>query len=332
MFGGAVFPCRRIHSGQGTVHPQLSQHIFRRGGDEGGQQDAQDPDALQQIVEHRLQTRPLLLLLGQQPRGGLVDILVAAPGQIHQRLQGVGVAVAVHQPAVTLHRLPNGCAQLPILRERLGRPGNHAAEIFVGHGDAAVGQIAQGVGQIRVVAGDEAFIGDGAVLGVGHLRQQIIPHRIGAEAVGQLVGVQHIAAGFAHLVLAGQHPGMAQHLLRQRLAQGHQDDGPVDGVKADDILADDMQIRRPIAGVFLPAAIGMIAQAGDIVGQSVQPDVDHMIRVKVHRDPPLEGGAGNAEIGKAGLEEIIDHFVAPGIGFDEVRVVLIVLQQLVLIF
>ena len=65
---------------------------------------------------------------------------------------------------------------------------------------------------------------------------------------------------------------MAQHLLGQRLSQRHQNDWPVDGVEADDVFADDMEIRRPVMGVLLSTAVGMIPDAGDVVGQGVQPD------------------------------------------------------------
>ena len=103
-------------------------------------------------------------------------------------------------------------------------------------------------------------------------------------------------------------------------------------MEADDVLTDDMEIRRPVMGVLLSTAVGMIPDAGDVVGQGVQPDVHHMIGIEIHRDSPFEGGAGNTEIGQSRLEEIVDHLVAAGIRLDEIRILLVILQQLVLVF
>ena len=73
----------------------------------------------------------------------------------------------------------------------------------------------------------------------------IVPHRVHAEKVDQIVHIDHITLGFAHLAAVHHQPGMAEDLFGQRLPQRHQKDGPVDRVETDDILADQMQVRRP---------------------------------------------------------------------------------------
>ena len=126
---------------------------------------------------------------------------------------------------------------------------------------------------------------------------------------------------------------MAEHLLRKRLAQRHQEDGPVNGVEADDVLADDVHVRRPELFVQVPAfAVRLIAQRGDVVGQRVQPHVDHVLVVKAHRDAPLEGRAGDAQVLQAGQQEIVHHLVLAGDGLDEFRVLVDVRDQPVRIF
>ena len=108
---------------------------------------------------------------------------------------------------------------------------------------------------------------------------------------------------------------MAEYLVGQLLAQGHEEDGPINGVETENVLADEMHISRPELRVFLVCSLPsrLIAQEGDVVGQSIQPHIDHMARVKLHWDAPAEGGAGHAQILKAGLEEIVDHLIFRGI-------------------
>ena len=132
--------------------------------------------------------------------------------------------------------------------------------------------------------------------------QHIVTHRVHAEQAHQIVRVDHIAERLGHLALAHQQPRVAEHLLGQGLAQRHQEDRPVNRVETDDVLADQVHVRRPEALVVLVmVAVRIIAAEGDIVGQRVQPDVDHMTGVKVHRDAPGERGAGHAQVLQAGL-------------------------------
>ena len=116
--------------------------------------------------------------------------------------------------------------------------------------------------------------------------QHEITHRIHTEDLCQLIRVEHIALGLGHLPVAHQQPGMSEYLLRKRLAQRHQEDRPVDRMEANDILADQMKIRRPVFPVFILRSVGVIPGEGDVVAERVQPDIDHVLRVEVHRDPP----------------------------------------------
>ena len=76
--------------------------------------------------------------------------------------------------------------------------------------------------------------------------------------------------------------------------------GQIDGVEANDLLAHQMHVGRPVLPEQL-VMIGGVAQGGDVVGQRVQPYVHDMLGVEVHRDAPLEGGAADAQILQAGL-------------------------------
>ena len=123
---------------------------------------------------------------------------------------------------------------------------------------------------------------------------------------------------------------MAEHLLGQRQAQRHQEDGPVDGMEADDVLADDVHVRRPVFGeqrVRIPVRV--VAEAGDVVGQRVQPHIHDVLGIEPDGDTPGEGGARDAQVLQAGLQEVVDHLVLAREGQDERGVLLVILQQAV---
>ena len=104
---------------------------------------------------------------------------------------------------------------------------------------------------------------------------------------------------------------MAVDLLRQRDPGRHQESRPIDGVEADDVLADQMDVGRPVA---LPQLrIVRIAEAGDVVGQRIEPDVHHMIGAARHRHAPVEAGARDAEVVEPALDEA-QHLVAAALG------------------
>ena len=123
---------------------------------------------------------------------------------------------------------------------------------------------------------------------------------------------------------------MAEYLLRQRLAERHQEDRPVDGVEADDILADQVHISRPeLLVVLVVVAVRIIAAEGDIVGKRIQPNVNNMARVKVYRNTPAERGAGNTQVLQTRLEEVVYHLVLAALRLNELGVLLDVLHQAV---
>ena len=129
-----------------------------------------------------------------------------------------------------------------------------------------------------------------------------VPHRIHTEQLHQIVGVDHIAQALGHLVALHQQPGVTEHLLGQLLAHAHKENGPINGVETNDVLADQMQIRRPeLLILFVVIAIRVIAAEGDIVAQGIQPHIGHMAGVKFHGNAPGKAGAGNAQILQTGL-------------------------------
>ena len=123
---------------------------------------------------------------------------------------------------------------------------------------------------------------------------------------------------------------MGEHLARQWHAGGHQKGRPVDGVKPHDILADDMRIGRPMTGIKVRIFIG-IAQRRDVIGQGVDPDVHHVVRVPRHRHAPIEGGARDRKIAQARFDEAHD-LIAPRFRLDEFGIGLVVRHKFVGVF
>ncbi len=120
---------------------------------------------------------------------------------------------------------------------------------------------------------------------------------------------------------------MGEHPPGRGDAGRHQEGRPVDGVEAQDVLADHVQIGGP----EMPARIGLVRKAGsgDVVRQRIEPDIHHVAVRARHRHAPGEGGAADREILEPRLHET-DHLVAPALGRDEVGVRLVEREQPVL--
>ena len=63
-----------------------------------------------------------------------------------------------------------------------------------------------------------------------------------------LYGRTTLPSDFEIFSLIAQPEAVADDALRQLDAGGHQERRPVDGVEADDVLADQVDVRRPVAG------------------------------------------------------------------------------------
>ena len=112
---------------------------------------------------------------------------------------------------------------------------------------------------------------------------------------------------------------MAVDVLGQRHAHAHEHRGPDDGVEADDLLADKVDVGGPELIVIVVLFVHE-AKSGAVVEQCIDPDIDDVTGVEVHRHAPGEARAGNAQILKAGLDEVVHHLVHAAGGLEEIRV------------
>ena len=154
--------------------------------------------------------------------------------------------------------------------------------------------------------------------------------------LGKLVGINHVAARLGHLVHTKVEPRVTKYLFGERNIHCHQEDRPIDGVEAQNVLTDDVNVSRPIffevLALLFKALVGVKANGGNVVGQRVKPNVNHVLVVKVNGNTPLKGGTGNAKILQTCLEEVVYHFLFAKLGLNEIGVFLDVLHQTVGIF
>ena len=90
---------------------------------------------------------------------------------------------------------------------------------------------------------------------------------------------------------------MTEDLLRQRSAQGHQEDGPVDGVEADDVLADEVVALgggiAPPRVEFLPVFPAPVLERGEVAHGRVEPDVEVLAGMAGNLEAEVRGVARN---------------------------------------
>ena len=163
--------------------------------------------------------------------------------------------------------------------------------------------------------------------------QYEVAHRIYAKEINEVIGIQHISLGLAHLSIALQQPRMPEYLLRKRKTERHQKDRPVNRMETDDIFSDQVQVCRPVFLKQLTAvAVTVIADTCDIVGQCIQPYIYDMLVIKVDRNAPFEGCSRYTQILQTRQQEVVHHLVFSGYRLDKLRMCIDMFNQTVCIF
>ena len=160
--------------------------------------------------------------------------------------------------------------------------------------------------------------------------QQVVAQSIDAHDPLDGQRSHDVALGLGHLAALEDEPAVGPHLLGQGQAGRHQERGPVDGVKADDLLADQVDVNRPQALVVRPRPVVLsIADRAHVGRERVEPDVEHVLGIVGQGDSPAQRGTANRQVVQARPHESHD-LVAPGIGLDELRLGFVQLQQFLL--
>ena len=212
---------------------------------------------------------------------------------------------------------------------------DHAAvdtpfKIFAAHSNQSVEQVPQIIAEVGIDTVDQGLLAEVAISTEGNFPEHKVAEIIQTIGIGHLFGVDDITLGFAHLGTVSRPPPMRGDMLGHRQIETHQKCRPVDRMKAEDILADQMDACRPEIHQFF---VCTISQSCDIVHQGIKPDIHHMFgiiefRWKFHA--PVEAGSGDGEIIQASFDET-DHFIALTLWQDAVRPFIVPVEQFVLI-
>ncbi len=146
-----------------------------------------------------------------------------------------------------------------------------------------------------------------------------------AVLVGELEGLHHVADGLGHLAPAERPVAVDVEPPVERDARRLQHGRPVDPVRLQDVLADQVLDVLPEPARLL---VARVRDRRVVVDQRVEPDIGHVLVVEGQRDAPLEPRPGPAD--REILERLAQeaqHLVPVPLGLDEARVVLEVLDQ-----
>src|SRR3984893_7908748 len=113
---------------------------------------------------------------------------------------------------------------------------------------------------------------------------------------------------------------MCKDMLRQVEFGGHEERGPKNRVKTGNLLADQVQVRRPEVFFLDRAHIG---------DQRIEPDIENVMAFDGGGNTPLDRRAGDGKIYQPLFDER-DDFVAFRLRKDEVRLLLVEFQKLAL--
>src|SRR5579883_1414609 len=112
-----------------------------------------------------------------------------------------------------------------------------AGEVLLDEGGSAAGEIAEAVGEVAVIAGDERVVAEVAVLAEDDFAQQEIAQRVHAKHVDDGSRQDDVALGLAHFGGVHQEPAVRPNLLGNGQHGSHEERGPIDGVETDDVLS-----------------------------------------------------------------------------------------------
>lgn len=155
----------------------------------------------------------------------------------------------------------------------------------------------------------ELFPGE---IGVGEgvdVTKEEIAEGIKAVTVEDFDRIDDIADTFAHFLAGGEDVAVDGNVAGEGQVETEEDGGPSNGVEAEDIFTDELSRGGPpIADVLVG-----VAEDGEVVGESINPDI-HDLRIVVwDRDAPgkMFLWAGDRDVGSIG-KEFKDFLLAKG--------------------
>ncbi len=309
---------------RGRAQTECLTDLARRVRHEGIQHDAEEAERVGERAQHTLEPGPPGRVLGQRPRSARVHVAVHAADEGPDPAERLLEREVLHRLLDHGPRLRGGGRDLAV--GGLYRPGH--LRHGTGGGDQrgrAARQVAEVVGQIRVETIHEGLLAEARVEAEVHLAQEEVAEGVVAVLIGELEGLHHVADGLRHLAPAERPVAVDVEPPVERDPGRLQHGRPVDAVRLQDILGDQVLNVLPEPARLL---IARIRDCRVIVDQRVEPDIGHVLVVEGQRNAPLEPRAGPADrqILKR-LAQEAEHLVPVPVGLDEPRIVLQVLHQ-----
>ena len=211
----------------------------------GRQQRRNNAKGFRTVKQDAVEPACLRRLLRQHPWLVFDDVLVDAGNQLPHAFEHAGKIVIIELRDAGCDNLARKRAHVGVTRGLAWR-WNDAAAIFRDHRHRPAQKIAQIVGEITVGALNQGVIAEIAVLAKHHLTQDEIAEQLRTEYLVELIRIQNIAARFGHLFVLVQPPAMSKDCLRRFQSGRKQKCRPIDGMKSQNVLADKMNIGRPV--------------------------------------------------------------------------------------
>ena len=164
---------------------------------------------------------------------------------------------------------------------------------------------------------EEPFVGEVSVDSQGDLPQKEVTDPIGADLVHENLRIKGVPFGLRHLLLVHKPPPVGDDLLGRLQIHRHEEGGPEDSVKTEDVLPDQLNLSGPPLLPGIP--LFGVPDGGKVVEEGVEPNVDGLRGVAGDGNPPFHCGSGDAQVPEAAGDER-DHLVHPPFRNDEAGV------------
>ena len=116
------------------------------------------------------------------------------------------------------------------------RGGEFAIAILEDHRERAADEVAEAIGEVGIVAGNEGVVAESAVGAEGNFAEQEVAKGVEAHHLLDWCGAYDVAAALGHFVVFKEQPAVGVNALGQRPVGGHEEGGPIDGVEAHDLF------------------------------------------------------------------------------------------------
>ena len=238
----------------------------------------------------------------------MVHVLIGPRDQRPNRLQSPLQLVLFKQ------RAGLGGGVFGVRRQFVGQWRHQAVAITLEHRERAVYKVAQTIGQLSRITRTKAGIGPVPVGADVQFAQHVKAEGVHTPLVNDGDGVNDVAGALAQLLPILLPPTMNENLFGQGQPHGLKHHRPIDGVKLQDVLADDVDICRPQRELIVCSCWLMVESAqdsgirkcggdADVVDQGVEPYVGDEIGIEWQGDAPVQARNWAADA------QIFEHIV-----------------------